>query len=162
MLDPTKCRKCGKTLARSDEEYVEVTGVCQNCVSDDKTEGKVYQCMWTEYAQEEMQKLKKANHAKMDKPKCTTPYCVEQGHDWVEKSSTKGMLFVCRGCGGEWDGKVWTHTCRTCGKSVKPGELVRLFIPWQCSECDKALSEKNRKSGNVCRLCKQPRNHCCC
>lgn len=150
MLDPTKCQKCGKTLARSDEEFIEVTGVCERCVVDDKTEGKVYQTMFTEYMRESRAKVSSPVHC----PKC------EGDRGKILPPDSFFSHPHCEGCGGQWiDGK-FRYVCHTCNKEVE--ELHGLFVRTQCKKCHDDLCQKNIKAGRVCRMCRQPINMCCC
>jgi hypothetical protein len=52
--------------------------------------------------------------------------------------------------------------CEKCGKAVKNGELVGLFVPSLCAECEQKRADDDRRTGNVCGLCRQPRSRCCC
>lgn len=69
---------------------------------------------------------------------------------------------LCDHCGGHTDGVVSVHDCRDCGKSVAPGELVGLFIPSRCKECQQLAVDKQRASGDICGICQSPRLECCC
>ena len=68
----------------------------------------------------------------------------------------------CESCGGYTDGITWKHVCQKCNKEVQPGELCGLFVPHLCKECEQAKADSDRRSGNVCRICRQPRSRCCC
>jgi len=66
----------------------------------------------------------------------------------------------CDGCGAELINGTWTKQCKKCHKNVD--ELYGMFVPHLCKECmDKAL-ENDRKTGNICSMCRLPRSACCC
>lgn len=105
---------------------------------------------------------------------CPTPRCIERfGHDPADHifmeynkfgfvPGRPGLHALCVHCGGYTDGEVSVHDCRSCGKSVAPGELVGLFVPSRCKECQKSAVDKQRASGDICRMCQSPRLECCC
>jgi len=69
---------------------------------------------------------------------------------------------ICQLCGGIWNGDAWIHQCKTCGKIVKKGSLVGLFVPHLCKECESRTSEQEIKSGHVCSMCRAPYSRCTC
>ena len=57
--------------------------------------------------------------------------------------------------------------CTGCSKEIAESEIASrpLFAGAVCADCSKKhgeLLERERKSGNVCRMCGQPRSNCCC
>lgn len=54
------CPKCGSRLYPADEEYMQVVGVCGDCVSFDKPNGR-YKQAWHEHA---VAKARKEQQAK--------------------------------------------------------------------------------------------------
>ena len=113
----------------------------------------------------------------MSKIRCVTPKCIkvikehgEQYHKVYDKSKyvniptyiPKEAIAQCQFCGGYTDGTTWWHTCQECKKIVNPGELTGLFVPHVCEECSIILTQKERKSGKVCSMCRQVYRNCCC
>lgn len=106
--------------------------------------------------------------------KCESPKCIQAIEKFGERCySIKTMyrpapsfmpdaIAICERCGGYYNGERWMYQCLKCGKEVRPGELVGLFVPHHCKECEQAITDENRRRGNVCRMCRQPRNQCCC
>ena len=103
---------------------------------------------------------------------CKTPRCME----YIEKYGSnyhyvydnknwmpEEYIAKCDGCGGHLDKDLnWIHKCKTCGKTVNPGELVGLFVPHNCEDCQIKIIEEDKRTGNICRLCGSPRSVCCC
>jgi len=50
-----------------------------------------------------------------------------------------------------------------CEKCKNPTDkLYGLFVPHLCQECEQAEADSDKRSGNVCGICRQPRSRCCC
>ena len=108
--------------------------------------------------------------------KCTTQRCrdsiakygeryhrvYDRGDDRGKPSFMPDAIAQCEGCGGYTNGTTWKHTCQKCGKDVDPGQLTGLFVPHLCHDCERTIAEKEKTSGNVCLMCRQPRSRCCC
>lgn len=77
------------------------------------------------------------------------------------KKPEDGVAY-CERCGGIFDGEKWHHNCSSCGASVKAGELVGLFVPHNCLDCQNRLRESEIASRKVCRRCNKPYCDCCC
>ena len=95
---------------------------------------------------------------------CNTPECSSRIFPWGREPHNyiKHARHVCESCGGVYDGETWQHVCAHCGRNVQPGELTGLFVPHNCVECERKITEQNIRNGNICGLCRQPRNKCCC
>jgi hypothetical protein len=113
--------------------------------------------------------------------KCKTPRCIQnikkygeryhRVHNIPEGEAGKGRRFwnslpksvaYCEACGAYTDGLIWKSECSQCKKEVKAGELVGLFVPHSCKDCMEITREKQRKAGQVCRMCRQVYADCCC
>lgn len=68
----------------------------------------------------------------------------------------------CERCGGYTNGEDWKHVCQNCGKNVEPGELLGLFVPHRCRECDAQIVAQERAAGRTCGRCRQVMSYCCC
>lgn len=86
-----------------------------------------------------------------------TSFGIKEAPDYMPNAIAR-----CEQCGGFTDGENWAYHCVTCKKDVKPGELTGLFVPHNCHDCQQAVLEKQRKSGQVCGRCRQPFANCCC
>ncbi|GEM_PF-2022017 len=106
--------------------------------------------------------------------RCETPSCIKSITNYGEQyhgvydiyaSPPKFMpdaIAICENCGGYTNGKEWAHYCGHCGKIVEPGKLVGLFVPHLCQECLDAYVAEDKRTGNICTMCHQPRTLCCC
>lgn len=99
-------------------------------------------------------------------PECPAAYCL-QGQvarygQRVFRSSYHGNKPTCQWCGGVWDGERWVHQCHACKKPLEAGQLVGLFVPHQCRDCEKKIADAERAAGNVCLMCNKPRSRCYC
>jgi len=98
---------------------------------------------------------------------CPNPQCADivashgEPYHRVYPSHDKDYVARCEQCGGRLthDGK-WVYICVTCNKEVD--ELFGLFVPHNCKECQQNLLDEQRRSGNICGMCRQPRALCCC
>lgn len=80
-------------------------------------------------------------------------------------TASNGMV-RCDKCGGRRNFALgqhtWTWTCGQCGKEVKPGRLVGLFVPHLCEKCEAKTAKQEVKEGMVCRVCFKPTCRCRC
>lgn len=94
---------------------------------------------------------------------CPLPRCQEWG-----KTYNRGTVYEqsgeirCEGCGAVYRDGKWLSVCSTCNKDVPQGELVGLFVPHNCKDCQTVLVAKQREAGQVCRMCRQVWAQCCC
>jgi hypothetical protein len=83
---------------------------------------------------------------------------------WPSRHISKGAGGVtrCEACGGHFpdESKPPVLTCRKCKKVVD--RLTGLFVPHTCLECADKERARQRDSGDVCSMCRQPRFDCCC
>lgn len=104
----------------------------------------------------------------MDKSetRCQTPHCLDAiaqyGENYHMVHDQKDGTNLCEKCGGIKRDGVWIHRCSKCGADEKPGMLGGLFVPHMCRPCTNSLYESEKKSGNVCGMCRSPRSFCCC
>lgn len=107
--------------------------------------------------------------------RCTTPRCVadiakygENYHSMHAISTGSGPAFLpsatakCERCGGYYAGELVAHVCKTCGATVPPGELVGLFVPHNCRDCQDKLRAQQRAAGRVCQRCGNVHAECYC
>ena len=108
--------------------------------------------------------------------RCTTPRCIDsitkygnQYHRVYDFNTPLNKPKVmptaiahCESCGGYTDGTTWKHVCEKCGKDVQSGELCGLFVPHLCRECEQAIADKDKRTGNICLKCRVVRSRCCC
>lgn len=105
--------------------------------------------------------------------RCETPRC----RDYVERHGENyhsvfpnsyppahipDSVAKCEQCGGHYNGQEWIHKCGKCGKEVAPGELVGLFVPHSCGDCQGKRIEEEKRKGHVCNNCRQVYALCCC
>ena len=107
--------------------------------------------------------------------RCTTPRCIDdiarcgENYHAVHALNVKSApaflpasTALCERCGGYYDGATVAHVCQTCGTAVAPGELVGLFVPHNCRECQEKVRVKQRAEGRVCRQCHNVSAECYC
>lgn len=105
--------------------------------------------------------------------RCPTPRCIDSIEKWgdnyhavYEKGAKErygeNAVLWCERCGGWFDGTTWHHECAECKIEVSPGELVGLFVPHLCRDCERKTAEREARNGNVCLMCHQPYSRCCC
>lgn len=108
-------------------------------------------------------------------PKCITDRCRQNLEKYGEVYDRVGILkfeeppeFMpdaiakCQFCGGYTNGTIWVHVCFACNKEMQPGELVGLFVPHLCPDCERSAAEKQITNREVCGICRQPYIRCCC
>jgi len=78
----------------------------------------------------------------------------------TERVHKDGDTWRCESCGAIKFFDKWTRKCQKCHKEVD--HLVGLFVPHLCQNCLDEIVEIDRKSGNICGMCRQPRSLCCC
>ena len=66
----------------------------------------------------------------------------------------------CERCGAQNINGKWVLVCQRCSKEVK--ELHGLFVPHLCKTCMEEVIAIDRKTGNICGMCRAPRSLCCC
>lgn len=98
---------------------------------------------------------------------CATPRCIgdiEKYGDHYHSVHDRADHAQCEWCGGKTEdgGQTWAHDCVKCGVSVAPGDLLGLFVPHRCKECDAKIIAKDRAEGRMCRRCGTVFSYCCC
>jgi len=81
-------------------------------------------------------------------------------HEFGDKVGDGLYTHNCEACGAKRINGKWTKKCERCGKIVNA--LHGLFVPHLCKSCLDIVVENDRKIGNVCLMCRQPRSLCCC
>ena len=66
----------------------------------------------------------------------------------------------CERCGFVYIDGIWKGICAMCKKEVKG--LYGFFVPHLCTQCCDAEAERQRKSGQVCGLCRNVYLYCAC
>lgn len=100
--------------------------------------------------------------------RCETPSCINAIQKYGEiyhrvySHTTNGADACCEQCGAVHYPDGWKSVCEKCKRDVLPGELVGLFVPHLCKECEKAVADEDVKRGNICGMCREPRSRCCC
>lgn len=80
----------------------------------------------------------------------------------LKNVTTNKIIAMCERCGGHFDGENWFYVCKSCGKQVEPGNLMGLFVPHRCQDCDTKLVEEQKRNGDYCHNCKSVIAYCCC
>jgi hypothetical protein len=88
------------------------------------------------------------------------PLCKSDSVYEAKEYGDKGYSNKCERCGAKEINGKWVKICGRCKSEVT--ELHGLFVPHLCKSCLDIIVENDRRTGNICLLCRQPRSLCCC